>query len=172
MMFLPILLQVEEGDGIPKADERILRNDGDVVGPEVEVPESVQRPESVAGDLVQVVVAQTQVLQVLCAKTKKYSISLYLDERAASGTHVDVQLTQIVPPHLRCRVNVNYAVAQRAASRVCCVCHCLRLPDTHTYILCVRHGGRLFLPSLAEQLHTACVCAPHIPQTLLIAVIT
>lgn len=79
MRFLPILLQVEEGDGVTEADEGVLRNDGDVVGPEVEVPESVQRPESVARDLVQVVVAETQVLQVLCATTrtnKKYSISL------------------------------------------------------------------------------------------------
>jgi len=68
---LPILLQVEEGDGVTRADKGVLRNDGDVVGPEVEVPESVQRPESVARDLVQVVVAQTQILQVLCAKTQK-----------------------------------------------------------------------------------------------------
>lgn len=131
MSILPIFLQVEEGDGVTEADEGVLRNDGDVVGPEVEVPQSVQRPESVARDLVQVVVAQTQVLQVLYTQkqTKKLSICVYT---GVSGTHVHVQLTQIVPAHLRCRVNVNYAAAQRAASRrACCVCHCLRFADTN-----------------------------------------
>lgn len=86
-MFLPILLQIEEGDGIPKADKRILRNDGDVVGPEVEVPESVQRPESVAGDFVQVVVAQTQILQVLCAKTNQKIFNLLVSRRKGGEWH-------------------------------------------------------------------------------------
>ena len=63
-MYLHILLQVEEGDGVPVAAEGVLDDVGDVVGAQVEVSQAVQRPQRLRRDLVQAVVAQTQVLQV------------------------------------------------------------------------------------------------------------
>ena len=64
--YLLVLLQIQEGDRVAEPGECVLRDDRNVVRPEVEVPEPVEPPEGEARDLVQIVVTHTQVLQVLC----------------------------------------------------------------------------------------------------------
>lgn len=61
-----IFLEVQEGDGVAEAGEGVVRDEGDVVDAQVKVPQAVQPAERVAGDLVELVVAEAQVLQVLC----------------------------------------------------------------------------------------------------------
>lgn len=59
-----VFLQVEEGDAVAVAGEGVLGDDRDVVGSQVQVSETVQTPQCITGDLVEVVVAKSQVLEV------------------------------------------------------------------------------------------------------------
>lgn len=65
-LHLLVLLQVQERDGVPEADEGVLVDGRDVVRAQVQVPKTVQRPQCLARDPVQVVIAEAQILQIFC----------------------------------------------------------------------------------------------------------
>lgn len=54
---LPVLLQIEEGDGVAVPRESILGDDGDVVGAKVQMAQPVQGAQGVGGDYVKAVVS-------------------------------------------------------------------------------------------------------------------
>lgn len=68
-----VFLQIQKRDRIAETRERVLGDVRYVVALQVQMSEPVQAPERFTRDRVQVVVAQSQVLEIFCDKTKSHA---------------------------------------------------------------------------------------------------